>query len=243
MKLYFIRHGLSENNLRWYETKSAEGREPDPELTDVGRQQAQHLARFLKGAGPPAPWSDPAYDTQNVLGFHLTHLYTSLMVRAVATATIVAREVNLSPVAWPEVHEVGGIHQRDPESGLRVGLPGNNRHFFEAHYPELQLPPSLGEGGWWNSRPYEQPEQAAERARRLLGCLMERHGDTIDRVALVSHGGLYRHLMRAILGLPPDAPVSFSLNNGALTRIDFWDWGNQVVYANRVDYLPSELVS
>jgi 2,3-bisphosphoglycerate-dependent phosphoglycerate mutase len=165
------------------------------------------------------------------------------MVRAVATATTVARELDLPLVAWPEIHEVGGIHQRDPESGERMGLPGPNRAFFEAQFPDLHLPPSLGETGWWNSRPYEVHEEAAARARALLNQLLERHGDRTDRVAFVSHGGFYRHLMRAILGLSPDAPVSFSLNNGAITRIDFWDWGAQVVYANRLDYLPRNLVS
>ena len=48
MQLYFIRHGQSENNARWMSTGSHRWRSEDPGLTEVGQQQAEILAQFLR---------------------------------------------------------------------------------------------------------------------------------------------------------------------------------------------------
>jgi len=246
MQFYFIRHGQSENNLLWQRTGSSEGRSEDPDLTDVGRQQAHLLAQYLRGPDP-----SPAVqgrDLLNLGGYGLTHLYTSLMVRSVATGTIVARALDLPLVAWEETHERGGIHRRDEETDERIGQPGHNRAYFEAHYPDLVLPESLGEAGWWN-RPYEEPEQSLARAEHFLRELLERHGRTEDRVAVISHGGFYNHLLVTLLSLPEPDRVWFALNNAAITRIDFRDPEAEgvrpiaVIYMNRVDFLPRELIT
>ncbi|UCC63034.1 MAG: histidine phosphatase family protein [Anaerolineae bacterium] len=242
MQLYFIRHGQSENNLLWAETGSSQGRSEDPGLTPVGRRQAELVARFLSRdlSGPESDSSDA--DGQNVNGFGITHLYTSLMIRAVATGTIVATALDLPLVAWKDVHEFGGIYRNDEGTNERIGLPGNDRAYFGAHYPGLVLPDSLGEGGWWN-RPYEQPEERPPRARRFLNELLDRHGATDDRVAVVSHGGFFNHLLRAVLNLPEDSGCWFSMNNAAVTRIDFGEGEVAVRYLNRVDFLPSEFIT
>jgi 2,3-bisphosphoglycerate-dependent phosphoglycerate mutase len=242
MQLYFIRHGQSENNLLWAQTGSFEGRSEDPGLTHTGRQQAEALAQFLARPGPVGADRRMDHDPQNLAGFALTHLYCSLMVRAVVTGTILSRALNLPLVAWRDLHEVGGIHYKDVQTGERIGLPGKNHDYFERHHPELILPESLGEGGWWD-RPYEERDQRAARARRFLSDLLEKHGASDDRVAAVSHGGFFRHLMRAMLGLPEVEGLWFTLNNAAITRIDFdgeWTW---VSYMNRVSFLPPELIT
>lgn len=242
MRLYFIRHGQSENNLLWSQTRSWKGRTEDPDLTPTGRQQAEVLARFLqqhtRSTAPPA--SD--YNPQNVHGFALTHLYCSLMIRAVATGNILARALNLPLVAWEELHETGGINRLDGESGERIGLPGKNRAYFERHHPDLILPASLGEEGWWN-RPFEAYEERPLRARRFLEELLERHGNTDDRVAVISHGGFYNYLLQAILEMPGGEGIWFSLNNAAMTRLDFEAAEAWVSYMNRLDYMPRELIT
>jgi len=88
MQLYFIRHGQSANNALYDRTGSWSGRSHDPELTDIGKRQAEYLARFLRQANPGA--STNGWDPHNVSGFDITHLYTSLMMRAVQTGSIVA---------------------------------------------------------------------------------------------------------------------------------------------------------
>jgi 2,3-bisphosphoglycerate-dependent phosphoglycerate mutase len=242
VQLYFIRHGQSRNNHLYAQTGSSAGRSDDPELTPVGRQQVEHLARFLAQPGNPEAVLFPDYDVQNVGDFGLTHLYCSLMVRAVETGAILARALGLPLVAWEEVHEVGGIHHVDRETSEHHGLPGKNRAYFERKYPDLVLPPSLDEAGWWN-RPFEERPLRLLRARRVLQELVARHGNTDDRVAVISHGGFYQHLLQAILDLPDVSEPWFSMNNAAISRIDFEDDEIGFRYTNRVGYLPGELIT
>jgi len=66
---------------------------------------------------------------------------------------------------------------------------------------------------------------------------------------VISHGGFYNYLLKNLLMLPELDRVWFVLHNGAITRIDFRDPEAEgvrpiaLVYTNRVDYLPSELVT
>jgi len=248
MQFYFIRHGQSENNALWKRTGSSKGRSVDPELTRVGRQQSELLAQFLRRADPALRQAQDTAaavngrDSQNVAGFGITHLYSSLMVRAVATGTAIARALDLPLVAWQDLHERGGIYRKDEETGKRIGQAGHHRAYFEAHYPNLVLPDSLGEAGWWN-RPFEEPEQTLPRAQCFWRDLMERHGHTDDRVAVVSHGGFYNDLLAVILNLPERERYWFALKNTAISRIDFDDERIGLVYLNRVDFLPKELVT
>lgn len=240
MQFYFIRHGQSENNFLWEQTGADVGRSSDPVLTAVGRQQAEHLTAFLAAPGMAGVNSVAAY--HNVPGFKLTHLYCSPMVRAIETAVCAARALGLPLVAWEDIHETGGIFRNDPATGEQVGLPGWTRADFQVHFPELALPDSGWEYGWWN-RPFETREERPTRARRALQTLLERHGDTEDRVAIVSHGGFYNHLLRILLALPEDTPVWLELQNTAITRIDFHPEYIRFVYTNRVDFLPPSLLT
>ncbi len=239
MEFYFIRHGQSENNRLWATSGSYEGRHEDPPLTDVGREQARRLAEFLRQPGLAHSGELP--DIHNVSGFDLTHLYCSLMIRAVETGMAVSEALGLPLVAWEDAHEVGGIHQVDLSSGERQGLPGRNRAYFEEHFPDLVLPDSLAEGGWWD-RPCESREQALGRARRFVRDLLTRHGED-DRVAVISHGDFYNCVLSAIFDLPTDDKAWFSLNNVGLTRINFEGDSVWLAYANRVDFLPPELIT
>ena len=245
MQFYFIRHGQSTNNALHSQTGTNRGRSEDPELTPSGQQQAQHLARYLSSAPPPIETASG--DRQNANGFALTHIYASLMVRAVATAHHVAEALDLPVLGWEDLHEEWGIYLADEESGEMVGLPGKDRAYFGAHYPRLVVPDSVRTGGWWN-RPPEPPSVRPARARRILRDLLARHGGTDDRVAVVSHGGTYQHVMSTLLntpldeerGLPPG--LRFSLNNTGITRVDF-DEITRVAYCNRLHHLPRELIT
>lgn len=242
MQFYFIRHAQSENNQRWLETGSHHGRDSDPALTTLGWRQAGRLARFLEQpvTEPDASGSD--HDPQNVRGFGITHIYCSLMVRSVATGTVLAQALGLPLIAWEGIHEVGGIHARNQETGEHTGLPGRDRAYFEEHYPGLVLPDGLGDEGWW-SRPFETHAQRPLRARRVLEDLLEGHGGTDHRVAVISHGGFYNHFMRVLLQLQEEEAPWFSLNNAAMTRIDFEGEEIWIQYTNRTDFLPREMIT
>ena len=241
MQLYFIRHGQSVNNLLWDQTGSSKGRSVDAELTPMGRQQAELVAQFLRRPGQSA--AAQRNDVYDAAGPDITHLYTSLMVRAVATGSIIAEALDLPLVAWDDLHEVGGIYQEDEQAGERIGQPGKTRAYFETHYPRLVLDGSgLYEAGWWNRSP-EDPEQAPARAQRFLRDLTERHGEKDDRVAVVSHGAFYNTLLRAMLKSPDAGHCWFSLNNAALSRFDFCEDRIELVYLNRLDYLPPDWIT
>jgi broad specificity phosphatase PhoE len=49
--------------------------------------------------------------------------------------------------------------------------------------------------------------------------------------------------VRVLFKLPPENEHWFIMNNAAITRIDFHPDRVEVVYVNRVDFLPSELVT
>jgi broad specificity phosphatase PhoE len=60
---------------------------------------------------------------------------------------------------------------------------------------------------------------------------------------VVSHGGFYNDLLAAILNLPDREGYWFLLNNAGITRIDFDDERIGLVYLNRVDFLPREIIT
>jgi 2,3-bisphosphoglycerate-dependent phosphoglycerate mutase len=248
MQLYFIRHAQSENNAHWRDGTYQES--SDPELTKIAQKQVAHLARFLGENQKLEANSD--WNPQNQHGFGFTHIYTSLMVRAVATATPVARVVGLHLISLPEIHETGGIFSRQPEDEM-MGLPGKSRDFFEVNFPDLILPDWLDDRGWWQSRPFETYEMRHSRAEKVWANLLDRHGDKEgqreQRVALVSHGGFFMHLFTTALGIKMrrkedfDHDYWFLMNNCGITRLDISDGHVMVAYVNRTDFLPSHLIT
>jgi 2,3-bisphosphoglycerate-dependent phosphoglycerate mutase len=247
MELYFIRHGQSQNNANWENPNYIES--PDPALTEIGQEQARYVAEFLREA---QSITDPAtWNIQNRLGFGLTHIYTSLMERAVNTAAPTARALGVPFAAWEEIHESGGIFGRNGEMKLK-GLPGKSRAYFERHFPDLCLPDSLNGSGWWNSRPFETEEECHVRTEKFLVDLIARHGDREgvpeQRVVIFSHGGFFVHLMFAILNTPWRQAANglkswFMMNNCAISRMDFRKGKVNFAYLNRTDHLPDHLIT
>jgi 2,3-bisphosphoglycerate-dependent phosphoglycerate mutase len=247
MQLYFIRHGQSMNNAHWQDPNYKES--SDPALTEVGIEQASLLGEFLCKSqllSQPEGWNP-----HNRHGFGLTHIYTSLMERAVHTALPTARKLKIPFATWIDIHESGGIFGRDGEMKLQ-GLPGKPRAWFEANVPELALPESLNGNGWWNCRPQEKEEEAYERAKHVWAELLLRHGDREgepeQRVVFVSHGGFFTHLVCAMLDLPWRQASNgltswFLLNNCSISRFDIHGDEITIAYINRTDHLPDQLIT
>jgi 2,3-bisphosphoglycerate-dependent phosphoglycerate mutase len=238
MQLYFIRHAQSANNQLYEETGSWDGRDSDPDLTELGHAQAQRLAEHLACTNG----GTFTRDFVNRGGFGLTHLYSSLMVRALATGRYLAATLNLPLVVWEDLHEVGGIFVIDSESGEHIGQPGKTRSELAARFPHAQLPETLDDNGWWN-RSHESAELRARRARRFVYDVLERHGRADDRVAVISHGGFYNYVLAELLGIQAENGFWFSLNNTGITRFNFDSEGIGLAYANRLEHLPAELIT
>ncbi len=240
MQLYFVRHAQSTNNHLYSINHSDEGRVEDPELTGLGLRQADAVAGFLARSNPGDAVN--GRDPTNHAGFHLTHLYTSLMIRAVQTSTAISKKINLPLTGWMDIHECGGIYLDDATSGTKVGQPGKKRSDFARLFPHLILPDEVQETGWWN-RPHEEHEEFFPRARRVLEQLLRLHGGSDDRVCLVSHGGFYESMMYTICGNPQYGGVGFHINNTGISRIDFNEYGAQIIYLNRLEHLSWDLIS
>jgi broad specificity phosphatase PhoE len=105
--------------------------------------------------------------------------------------------------------------------------------------------------GWWN-RPLETEEEAHRRAECIWVDLLSRHadkeGEPEQRVALVSHGGFFVHLMCAIFNIPwrqasQGMKAWFVLNNCSISRLDVRGNELSVAYLNRTDHLPDDLIT
>ena len=258
MQLYFIRHGQSFNNALWSTTGCSANRIEDPELTGTGEQQAELVAEFLacksgsrSGSSEPdgatsepdGATSEPDGSTSEpdgaiFGGLSLTHLHTSLMVRAVQTGTIISREVGVPLTARQDLPECGGIHLH----GSRVPLPGKSREYFETNFPQLNLPDSLDHRGWWNL-PFEEDVERKQRAQRVVERLRRIHGHTDHRVGIITHGEFYSRLLCHLLQIPDGGRTWFTLNNTGITRVDMDPAYLNVVYLNRIGFLPKHLIT
>jgi 2,3-bisphosphoglycerate-dependent phosphoglycerate mutase len=253
MELYFIRHGQSQNNANWNNSEYQES--PDPALTEMGHEQARLLAEFLKKNQPIT--NDQVWNVQNRYGFGLTHIYTSMMERAVYTAAPIAQALEIPLIAWKEIHEEGGIFSRGDKRSSPVdksnmaGLPGRPRSFFTQNFPMLTLPEEFDETGWWN-RPFEAEEERQPRADQVLENLITRHkdqsGQPVHRIAFVSHGGFFMRLICAMLKLPWRQAAFgmrswFILNNCSISRFEIHKEEINIAYLNCTDHLPDNLIT
>ncbi|MEM7335142.1 MAG: histidine phosphatase family protein [Chloroflexota bacterium] len=247
MELYIIRHAQSQNNEIWARTGAEVGRFPDPELTEVGLRQADCVGQRFAEENTAVTHAQPMMHNRH--GYPLTHLYASLQTRAVQTGTAISKAIGLPLVAWEDIHEWGGIYEIDEATKVHTGLPGPNRAYFEARFPDFVLPDYLGDEGWW-SRPHEERDVTVTRVRRFLGDLIDRHGDTEDRVGLVTHGGFSAVLLSMLNNsftenneLDQEKQVWFTHHNTAVSRINFGKDHYQFVYLNSVTHLPNELIT
>src|SRR5262245_39962252 len=109
MKVYLIRHAQSEDNAQGLRKRMSRAdfngfltRAASAALTPLGTMQAQQLAQRLAGGG-------------------IEHVYTSPHARALATAMIVGRALDLTPTVHPELGELmpPALTPKSGEASLR----------------------------------------------------------------------------------------------------------------------------
>lgn len=139
-------------------------------LTPTGIAQAETLARSLAGGG-------------------ITHLYSSPLLRARQTAEVLASALGL------EVAINDGLREYDV--GDFEGLPYGDEHGWR--WEEYERVDRTWQRGERDAR-LAGGESLADIERRFLRfmrTLTDRHAAS-DRVAIVSHGGLYRSAFPAL---------------------------------------------
>lgn len=220
MRLILIRHGQSGNNLLFEQSGGSAGRHPDTPLTDLGHLQAERTAAYLASDAPDLPW-------------RVTHLYTSLMTRAVQTAAPIADALDLPLRALEEAYEVGGPFDEDELTGARTPNPGASRAALTEMSRRLLVPGWANDAGWF-SRAFEAEDEAPDRARRLIEGLRDDHSDA-DVVAVVTHGFFTQFLVRELLGIERMSGW-LRIHNTSLSLFEDRDWGGTV--ARRLGWTP-----
>ncbi len=247
MKLYLIRHAQSANNAIFTEEEYWTKRSSDPEITDIGHEQAALLGPHL--AKPSAEPRQHSYQENLSFNFGITHLYCSLMTRSILTAEYISKACNLPLHAHENIFEKGGIYKVD-EHGKRHGLPGRNREYFNSRFPSLILPESFNDAGWYN-RAAESTDEFIDRTAQAVADIRHAHESTNDVVALVVHGDFIDQFINELMNVDRKAEnyaggnwyANWVSNNTSISRIDFNKGAHNVIYLNRIDHLPAELVT
>jgi len=246
MKLYLIRHAQSANNEIYSPDGNEPGRLPDPEITEAGHRQAGLLAAHF-ASHDTEPRQRPFQPT-SYPNYGLTHLYCSLMTRSILTAEYIARACDLPLQALPDIFEKYGVYQYDG-AGIRQGVPGPSRSYFEERFPTLALPDEIGEQGWW-SRPVESDQAFRQRVKKAMINIRQRHAGEDDSVGMVVHGDFIDQSINALMGVSrseenysADWESNWVSHNTSISRIDFINGSQNVIYLNRIDHLSTDLVT
>ncbi len=246
MKLYLVRHAQSENNLAWRGSDHFDGRIADPEITETGHRQAQELGQHL--AHPVGEPRQYPYSEEKSTHYGLTHIYCSLMTRSILTAQYIAGACDLELQALPDIFEKNGIYEFDEEGNMR-GLPGHGLSYFTNRFPGVSLPADLPEEGWWD-RPAETHDHFQGRVQSVVENVRTRHAHTDDCIAMVVHGDFMDQFINELMEVPrhehnykSDWVANWAFRNPPISRIDFVRGSHNVVYLNRIDHLPAELIT
>jgi 2,3-bisphosphoglycerate-dependent phosphoglycerate mutase len=232
MELYIIRHGQSTNNA----LEDNQQRSYDPELTELGKEQAAALATYLER-------TVETNHARHTIGQHINWLYCSPMCRALQTAAPISRALGIDPEIHTGIHEHGGIYL-DHENGS-VGYSGMTRSEMLARFPNYALPDHITEAGWWTGAKESYiacQSRAADFARQLHEWATGQHKD--DTVAIITHGTFIDCLLKALLHGTHVDHCHYRHHNTAVTRVAFVRENYLYVYfMNRLDHLSPDQIT
>jgi len=232
VELYIIRHAQSANNA----LESSNDRVKDPPITELGQQQAELLATYVKEQASltmsNSRWSD--------LG--ITRIISSAMSRALQTSQYLSRSLGLPVEVWVETHAWGGIYLDHGEIGGIVGYPGKTRSRILDEFPDYILPDEITEQGWWHGT---REEKSACQGRAIsIAARLWKLAESDQRIAMISHGDFSDSLLKALFNQLPGDGLYYRHNNTGITRLDLTGDGHLTMrYMNRIEHLPADLIS
>ena len=200
--LYLIRHGATEANLS--KPARIQGRAHNPPLARLGVRQAEATRDFL--AIRP-----------------IDHCYTSPLLRAVQTASLLAAPHGLAPIALDELTEcdVGQWEGLDWQT-IR-GLDADGYRRFHADPSEFGYP-----GG-------ESFRSVHDRVLPVIEELLERHRG--ESVLIVAHHVVNRVYLADLLGLAIGQARQVKLDNCGISVVIRDDGGTTVSTLNAAFHL------
>jgi len=217
VQLYLIRHGQSENNAR-----PEHLRVEDAELTELGHQQAQHLA----------PW---------FATLELDRLFCSPFRRTLQTAWPLTEQSGLEVEVKVELHEVGGC-VAGPGGDDLVGQPGITGDQLRADFPGYQVPDVIDDHGWWKSQSNETATQLHARVEKLFRWTTQEFADGDQKIGFVMHADITHHLLSEVAGVTSDR-LERVLYNTAVTRLTIGHDSLVMDIYNSISHLPMSMVS
>lgn len=251
LRVTLVRHGESANNSLGQQAdfdRYMLDRVADPVLTETGVQQAQLAADYL------------AAESQRSRELSVSHIFCSPMWRTLQTTRPISQALQIDPEVWIDLHEQGGIFQRQPD-GTDANRPGATRSEILENFPNYKLPDSITEQGWWTGG-HEGMSPFLGRAIRLAYHLRDlasaaAHGrkpehfaapevsapDRASHYVIVTHGILIDALLKGIFYNLPAYYLYYDHNNTGMTRLDFFDDSVRMLFQNRVNHLTPEMIT
>lgn len=228
MRIYCIRHGESTNNALEGSTDYHLRRSFEPTLTSRGVLQAEAAAEHLQEYIPQRHSRQPI-------------IYTSYMVRAVQTASTIAKKLQLPLQAWRDIHERGGCVDYSTQQERFVCVPGHGRDYYAENFPHLELDNTIDASGWNTLRQLENQRGCYQRAKRILKELMAKHGSDDRPVILVSHRMFIGALATAVLQGHHKASDRIYSHNVGVTCIAGNNEQCWIDFHNQYNFLPNSL--
>jgi broad specificity phosphatase PhoE len=182
--LYLIRHGATEANLA--KPARLQGRRSNPPLARLGIRQAELTRDYLAVRA-------------------IDHCYCSPLLRAVQTATIVAKPHGLTPVPLPALTEC--------DVGRWEGLDWQTIRYLDAEGHERfhDDPATFGYPGG------ESFAQVYDRSAPAIDELLEKHAG--ESILVVAHHVVNRTYLAGVLGLEPGQARQVSLDNCGISIV------------------------
>jgi 2,3-bisphosphoglycerate-dependent phosphoglycerate mutase len=238
-RLILVRHAQSENNLSNARIRerfagdaarilleSERARQPDPELSELGRAQARALAEAFAGE----------------LRRERAVLVSSPMRRALQTATALIEQAEQATpglfVCEGELFEVGGCYYGEE------ARPSLTAAQIEAEFGARCR--GVDPEGWYAGRSRrESSSEANARVERIIAWAEAMlGGGEHDTVIVVAHGDLLSRWLRRWLGVPAGRGLAFVHGNTGVSSLT-WDrvGGLLVEGVNELGHLPVRLRS
>ena len=222
MQLYLVRHAESENNA-----KAPEQRTEDPSITELGRQQADHLGR----------WTET---------LEIDVLITSPFRRAIQTTTAILKRSPQHTHVWHDIFERGGCYRGYHPQDL-AGAKGLGRSQIIGELPgeasDCTIDDSINDSGWWGERTPESDQEAAHRAQRVAQRLISTFGGNGQTVVAVTHADFKRLLLGILLSDAVDPSRLGALRNTGVTKLDYDGDRWSLDWFNSVSHLPGRLIT
>ncbi len=252
-RLILIRHGESESNIELTTTGQTTEHAIDHKLTEVGKQQAQDIANFLKEKGID-------YDDCNIDRIHISPLW-----RAIETALPTLKQEPYSDIIYPHEGSSTEFHDKKKLFVVEINYELREKYSKEAYlvnmpyqklYWEFQLYEMINFDKEHNCitkehtyedyakgiKPTEptwlrQPETDTEfkgRMKRLMDSYKNQGTTVKDRKQTI----IFTHSQVISQLLAGDSDHSFHLANGSISIIDIDEKRNlHVQVANYTKHL------